>query len=110
MSTRFTVSYTRAAYNDLRGISSYIYNSLLAPESAKRQTENIREQIRDLDTLPLRYPLVGWEPWRSMGIRRVAAGKYVIFYEVDENQEKVEVIRVVYSGRNLEEIAKDVSE
>ena len=45
-----------------------------------------------------------------MGIRRVAAGKYVIFYEVDENQEKVEVIRVVYSGRNLEEIAKDVSE
>ncbi|WP_122819286.1 type II toxin-antitoxin system RelE/ParE family toxin [Varibaculum vaginae] len=108
MSAKFTVSYTRAAYNDLRGITSYISYSLLAPESAKRQTESIREQIRDLDTLPLRYPLVGWEPWRSMGIRRVITGKYVIFYEVDEDQEKAEVIRVVYSGRNLKEIAKDI--
>ena len=56
----------------------------------------------------MRYQLVEWEPRCSKGIRRVPVDNYTIFYQVDENQMTVTVIRIFYSGRNIENI--DINE
>ncbi|EFH72094.1 cytotoxic translational repressor of toxin-antitoxin stability system [Gardnerella vaginalis 5-1] len=42
-----------------------------------------------------------------MGIRRVSVDNYTVFYQVDENQMTVTVIRIFYSGRNIENIVND---
>lgn len=55
----------------------------------------------------MRYPPVVWETWRSVGIRRVSVDNYTVFYQVDENQMTVTVIRIFYSGRNIENIVND---
>ncbi|MDK6295924.1 type II toxin-antitoxin system RelE/ParE family toxin [Gardnerella swidsinskii] len=55
----------------------------------------------------MRYPPVAWEPWHSVGIRRVSVDNYTVFYQVDENQMTVTVIRIFYSGRNIENIVND---
>jgi len=60
--------------------------------------------ISSLDTFPARYSLVEWEPWSSMKIYKVPVDNYMIFYRVDEELSTVSIIRIFYSGRNIEDI------
>lgn len=66
MSNQYNVSYSPEAMDDLRGIYSYIAFELNVPYIAKNQVNRIREEVRSLDFMPLRYALVDWEPWQSM--------------------------------------------
>ena len=57
--------------------------------------------------MPSRHTLVDWEPWASMRIHKVPVGNYIIFYLVDEDKKSVTIVRIFYSGRDIEHIIKD---
>lgn len=99
--------YSPEARNDLRAIYSYIRNVLKEPETAKEQSVRIREQIKTLDTFPGRNTSVDWEPWLSMGMRKMPVDNYVVFYLTDEKTLSVIIVRIVYGGRNMSEILKN---
>ena len=101
MNEIFSVVYAPKAKKDLRGIYTYISSTLLAPLTAKNQVNRIRKTIRSLDVMPLRYPIVDWEPWKSMCMHRVPVDNYAIFYTVDSQNLLVTIIRIVYSGRDI---------
>ena len=107
MSKRFRVSYSPEAYEDLTSIYSYIAVHLKAQETAKRQTDRIRKEIRSLSEMPKRYAAVNWEPWRSMGMRKLPIDNFVAYYLVDQNDLSVEIVRIFYGGRDIESIAKE---
>ena len=107
MSTTYSVIYSPQAFLDLTELYEYIRFNLQVPKTAEKQVNRIKHAIRSLNTMPMRYPLVAWEPWLSMEIRRVPVDNYTVFYQVDENQMNVTVIRIFYSGRNIENIAND---
>ena len=107
MSTTYSVIYSPQAFLDLTGLYEYIRFNLQVPKTAEKQVNRIKHAIRSLETMPMRYQLVDWEPWLSMEIRRVLVDNYTVFYIVDENQMTVTVIRIFYSGRNIENIAND---
>lgn len=54
--------------------------------------------------MPERYSAVEWEPWASMGMRKVPVDNYIVFYLVDTVKLTVTVIRVLYNGRDIEGI------
>lgn len=105
MSDSYRVVYSPAALNDLKDIYAYLALELLEPNTAQKQTDRIRREIRSLDFMPERYACVDWEPWKSMGMRKVSIDHFVVFYTVDRGAKSVSVIRIVYGGRDLESIA-----
>lgn len=107
MSTTYSVIYSPQAFLDLTGLYEYIRFNLQVPKTAEKQVNRIKHAIRSLETMPMRYTLVKWEPWCSKGIHRVPIDNYTVFYQVDENKTTVTVIRIFYSGRNIENIAND---
>ncbi|WP_421775747.1 type II toxin-antitoxin system RelE/ParE family toxin [Gardnerella sp. KA00288] len=109
MSTTYSVIYSPQAFLDLTELYEYIRFNLQVPKTAKKQVNRIKHAIRSLETMPMRYTLVNWEPWCSKGIRRVSIDNYTVFYQVDENQMTVTVIRIFYSGRNIESIVNDTN-
>lgn len=107
MSKSYDTIYSPQAFLDLAGLYEYIRFTLEVPKTAEKQVNHIRNAVRSLETMPMRYPLVGWEPWCSKGIRRVLIDNYTVFYQVDENKTTVTIIRIFYSGRNIENIVNN---
>lgn len=104
MENKYSIIYSAEARNDLKKIKSYITSVLLSPQAASTQTKRIRESARRLELMPERYAAVDWEPWYSLGVRKVPVDNYVIFYYVDNLTQEVNILRIFYGGRNVEEI------
>ncbi len=98
----FNVVISEQAEEDLRGIYEYIAFELLAPENAAKQLDRLEKQILSLDELPERFQRYGKEPWHSRGLRFVAVDNYIVFYITDIEEQRVTILRVMYSGRNIE--------
>ena len=99
----FNVVTSIQAEEDLRGIFEYITFELLSPENAEKQLERLEKQILSLDEMPERFPRYGKEPWHSRGLRFAAVDNYIVFYLPDMEEQVVTILRVMYSGRNIEE-------
>lgn len=107
MRDSYSIIYTPKAMNDLKEIYSYIAFSLLVPETAKGHVNRIRKKISSLDFMPSRNPVVDWEPWKSMGMHKIPVDNFVVFYTVDDSRAIVTIIRIVYSGRDIANMATD---
>lgn len=104
MTEKYRVSYAPEAYRDLADIYSYIAFTLRERHTASNHLKRIRQEISSLRTFPERYSAVDWNPWASMGMRRVSVGHYVVYYRVDLADKLVTVIRIFYGGRDVEHI------
>ena len=101
----YCVEYSQEALVDIKSIYTYISQILHAPLTARRQVNRIRKEIRDLEAFPTKYVLVEWEPWASMKMHRLPIDNYIVFCFVDEQAMAVKIVRIVYGGRNLEDLA-----
>lgn len=97
----FNVVYTSEARQDLRDIYEYIAYELLVPEIAYGQVDRIMKAARSLEQMPMRYRLYEEEPWHSQGLRFLPVDNYLIFYLSDETNNVVNIIRVMYGGRDV---------
>ena len=102
----YNVIYSPQALEDLRDIYSYIAFEILVPDTAKNQVNRIRKEIHSLDFMPTKFSIVDWEPWKSMEMHKLPIDNYVVFYLVDSDTLTVTIIRILYSGRNIESIAQ----
>ena len=98
----FNVVISIQAEEDLRGIFEYIAFELLSPENAEKQLDRLEKQILSLDEMPERFPRYGKEPWYSRGLRFFAVDNYIVFYLPDIENRLITILRVMYSGRNIE--------
>ncbi|MDE5817940.1 MAG: type II toxin-antitoxin system RelE/ParE family toxin [Lachnospiraceae bacterium] len=96
----WNIVYTAQARQDLRDIYEYIALELLAPETATGQTQRIMKTIRTLGEMPMRHQLYGEEPWHSRGVRFLPVDNYLIFYLPEEPQNTVNIVRIMYGGRD----------
>lgn len=101
MAYELDIVYTAQARQDMRDIYEYIALELLAPETAAGQTQRIMQTIRSLGEMPMRHQLYGEEPWHSRGIRFLPVDNYLIFYLPEEPQNTVNIIRIMYGGRDV---------
>ena len=97
----FNVVYSSEARQDLRDIYEYIAYELLEPDTAAGQTNRIMKAARSLEQMPMRHRLYEEEPWHSQGLRFFPVDNYLIFYLPDETNNIVNIIRIMYGGRDV---------
>lgn len=97
----YDVVYTAEARQDLRDIYEYIAYELLVPEIASSQVDRIMKAARSLEQMPMRYTRYEEEPWHSQGLRFFPVDNYLIFYLPDETTSVVNIIRIMYGGRDV---------
>lgn len=102
MSDAYKVVYSPEALDDIRKIYSYIAYELQVPDTALNQVNNIRKEIKSLNYMPMRYTIVDWEPWKSMQMHKLPVDNYIIFYLVDSDTMTTTIIRIIYSGQDIE--------
>lgn len=110
MTDSYSVVYSPEAMDDLKEIYAYITFTLLVPETAEKQINRIRREVRSLNFMPSRYSLVDWEPWKSMGMHKVPVDNFVVYYTVNDDSRTVAVIRIFYSGQDVANIVNTENE
>lgn len=106
MSESYSVIYSQPAKDDLMEIYTYIAFNLQMPDIAEGQVNRIRQAVRSLNFMPSRYVNVEWEPWKSMGMHQVPVDNFVVYYLVNDEEHTVGIIRIFYSGQDVEGIIK----
>ena len=98
----YKVNITRQAEEDIRGIFEYIAYDLKAAQTAINQLARIESEILSLDHMPERYRSYDKEPWHSRGLRVMPVDYYLVFYVSSREKQTVDIIRVMYGGRNID--------
>ncbi len=79
---------------------------LFAPESAKAIIEMLRNEMGKLSLMPERIKLVDEQPWNSYGIRKKKVKNYYIYFWIDEDAKRVQIIAVIYAKMDQTEQMK----
>jgi toxin ParE1/3/4 len=107
---KYDLIFTKQAEDDLRGIFEYIAFELLAPENAAGQMDRIEKKIQSLAKFPEKYRLYDREPWKSRNTRVVPVDNYVVFYISDKDTAVVTIVRIMYSGRDIDKPMDEYSD
>ncbi len=99
----YTVLYSDSAQNDLTEIFEYIAYRLKEVHTAQNLIRKIMKNIELLKTMPLRFP-VDENIKLKIKIHTLNIGNFVTFYSVDENNSTVRVLRIIYGGRDFDEL------
>lgn len=100
MPEKYTVKIAHSAEEQLREITDYIRFTLQAPDTAMKMLDILAEEIFSLNQFPNRVLLTDEEPWRSQGIRKLLVKNFLVYFWVDEEAKKVQVIGIVYARRD----------
>ena len=103
----YKIEYLPSALRDLTEIADYIGVKLNNPEAADRLSENIVSMIDNLAEMLYRYPI--YYPLAAFPVnplkleyRKLVVKNYLVFYWVNEDKERVTIARVIYGGRNID--------
>ena len=107
MSRTYHVCYSDESINDLRNIFIYIASNLQSPDYAKAQIDRIRSAVKKLQHFPKKNPTVSFEPWTSLEMRRLNVDNYAVLYLVDDDHDRVEIIRIPYGAMDFESVLED---
>lgn len=97
----YEVRLTAEAENDLRGIFEYIAFDLQSVQNAAGQFDRLEQGIASLDQMPERFRRYEKEPWSGRNLRIMPVNNYLIFYIPDHKEQVVNVMRVMYGGRDV---------
>ena len=86
MGNEYEVKITRHALEQMRVIAHYISYDLMAPEVAEKLLNDLKSEIM--------------KPWKSEGVRKIAVKNFLVYYWVDDEHNRVQVIAVIYSRRD----------
>lgn len=100
----YTIEYLPIAERDMVDIAKYIGVKLENPEAAERLAEKMIEAAEKLTDMPYKCPVyIPVKPLRHE-YRKLIVQNYIMFYWVDEDKKLITIARVVYSGRDYENL------
>ena len=98
----YSVKISKQAENDLRSIYEYIAFELQSLQNAQGQIGRLESNILKLKELPERFSVFEKEPWKSRNLRVMPVDNYLVFYIPDKLTKTVNILRVMYGGRDTE--------
>lgn len=101
------INYSAQSLDDLKSIYEYIAYRLLVPETASGQVKRIMKSIKSLDKMPMMYKVYDEEPWKSKKLRTFSVDNYLVLYLPQEDSQTVNIIRIIYGGRDIRKQLKD---
>lgn len=104
------INYSASSRDDLQSIFDYIAYELLSPEYAAGQVERIMKATRSLEEMPLKHPVYSEEPWKTKRVRFLPVDNYIVFYLPRKECYTVNIIRIIYSGRDMQRQIQETKE
>lgn len=96
----YRIDISSPAKADIREIAAYIANELKEPEIAENYVNLIIEAIYSLEHVPARIPTVHDDMLAAEGVRGLRIRNYTVFFTINEAEQSVTVVRVMYMRRN----------
>jgi toxin ParE1/3/4 len=100
----YSLKFTSKAEEDLDVIYEYISNDLFSPESAENLMDKIETSIMMLKIFPYSYPYILDELLRKRGYRKLIVDHYIVFYLVNEKEQQVIIMRILYGARSYQNL------
>jgi plasmid stabilization system protein ParE len=94
---RYTVQWTEAARNDLRGIHDYLL-TVTSRNTAKRLVHDIRQSTRFLPDHPRLYQVFGGSIEQA---RHIVIHRWRLLYVIDDAEKRCTVASVVDTSRKI---------
>ncbi|MFA6075566.1 MAG: type II toxin-antitoxin system RelE/ParE family toxin [Negativicutes bacterium] len=104
MQNKYALRITHVAEADIEDIFAYIFNSLSASGAAKSLIDKIHDSIIGLCEYPFAGSMVDDEVLRMRGYRKIIVERYIVLYRVNDNEQIVTIMRVIFGARNYLEI------
>lgn len=98
--TKYSVEVTEPAKRDVLDIARYISAELSAPKAALAMVDTLEENMQSLATNPKRHALVRDERLATKGYRALPVKNHIIFYKVNEQEQAVDIVRILYGRRD----------
>lgn len=96
----YEIIITPDAEADLYEIRNYIADSLRAPDVALNYIRELRNAIHKLSYMGSSFAFVENEPWHSLGVRKIIAKNFYIYYKADESSGALYILNVIYAKRD----------
>ena len=96
----YEIIVTPDAEADLYEIKNYIADTLLVPDVALNYIRVIRKEMEKLSYMADSIAPEEREPWNSIGVRKIIAKNFYIYYRPDEVSGRVYVLNVIYAKRD----------
>ena len=103
MRNEYDVIYIPQARLDISGILDYFIDELKNPIAAEHFADELDEKLANLEQHPFIGALYKLNHKFDFEYRQLFVGNFTVFYVVPENDKIVEIHRVIYSARNMEE-------
>lgn len=100
MDKTYIVKITSQAEEQIQEIVYYITHELQAPDAALHLLDTFDEIFSSLSHFPQRVSLVDNEPWHTNGIHRLPVKNFLVYFWIDEDNMKVQIIAVIYGKRD----------
>ena len=97
----YNIVLSKQADEDIRAIYEYIAFELQSRENAIGQLNRLEKEILSLEQMPERFSLYKSEPWCSRNLRVMPVDNYLVFYIPDHDKKIINIIRVMYGGRDI---------
>ena len=72
----------------------------MAPDAADNLLDKMKAEITKLSSFLKKHSLIDEEPWRTEGVRKIVVKNFLIYYWVDDANNRVQVTAVIYSRRD----------
>lgn len=105
----YEVKLTAQAIEQIEEIVQYISKTLLVPETAQEWAAALQREVKKLNSMPSRHPLVEEKTWHNKGIRKMPFKNFIVYYLIDEDKKVVWITAVIYSRRDQITALADMS-
>lgn len=103
-SNNYHIKFTKVAEDDLDEIYRHILEESSAEEIARGLLEKIETSIMKLRLFPFSCNFVSDEFLKNKGYRKLIVGNYIAFYLIDDVNNNVVIMRIIYGSRKYQDI------
>ena len=105
----YNYSFTREAEKDFDEILHYMNDTLENPNAASAFMKKMEKAISEIRHFPKCGSLVENEFITLKDIRKIPISNYLLYYRINETDECIIVLRIIYGRRNMNTILSDMN-
>jgi len=97
----YSLVFSDAAKADIFAIVEYIATALDNPPAASRLVDRVEDTLSAIVENPEMFPLSEVNVFAKLKCHYFSVGNYLVYYRVNRAETTIDVVTMVYAGRNL---------